>query len=110
MNITPSVVVTLVQQAVLGGLLRRCCDGPNVANYFRVNAQFDVRPQAERITVPTLVMHARDDHAIPLEAGTELAALTPNSKFVVVEGGHREGTASTAETRQLALDFLSTLP
>ena len=51
-----------------------------------------------------------ESKVIPLGLGKELAAIIPDSRFTVVEGGHREGTASTADTRQLALDFLSLLP
>ena len=97
-----------VDKGVLGSMLRRCCNGPNVANYFRITSRLDVREQAKQIRVPTLVIHARDDHQVPLEGGKELASLIAGARFEIVEGGHREGTASTAETRQLALDFLST--
>jgi len=107
-GITLAPTGTTVEVAVLGGMLRRCCDGPAVANYFRVTSRLDVRTQAQQINAPTLVMHARDDQATPFEGGKELASLIPGSQFIVVEGGHREGTASTAETRQLALDFLAT--
>lgn len=98
---------TAVERAIYAGLLGRCCDGPNVARYFQVLQQVDLREEARQIGIPTLVLHARDDHAVPLEAGKELAAIIPNSRFAVVEGGHREGTASTAETRRLVLDFLA---
>ncbi|MEJ2088086.1 MAG: alpha/beta hydrolase, partial [Gammaproteobacteria bacterium] len=96
-----------VDVQVLGELFRRCCSGPNVANYFRVLGSFDVRDYARRIAVPTLVINARDDQVTPLDSGRQLAALIEGSKFIVVEGGHREGTASTAEVRRLALEFLS---
>ena len=101
---------TAVEQAVYAGLLDRCCDGSNVARYFRELGQFDVRKEARQISVPTLVLHARDDQIVPLTLGKELAATIPDSRFTVVEGGHREGTASTSDTRQLVLDFLSKLP
>lgn len=101
---------TAVEVAVLGGLLRRCCDGPNVAEYFRIAFRLDVRDQAKGISVPTLVMHASSDQAVPIEGGKELASLIPGSRLLVINGGHREGTASTSQTRQLALDFLAELP
>jgi pimeloyl-ACP methyl ester carboxylesterase len=108
-GITLAPTGNAIEQAVLGSLLRRCCDGPNVASYFRINLGLDVRQQARQIKVPTLVIHARDDQAVSFEGGKELASLISQSRFEVVEGGHREGTASTAEVRQLALDFLATL-
>ena len=97
-----------VDRGVLGSMLRLCCDGPNVANYFRITNRLDVVEQAKKIKVPTLVIQARDDQVTPLEGGRELASLIAGSRFEIVEGGHREGTASTAQTRQLVLDFLST--
>jgi len=63
--------------------------------------------EARQIQIPTRVLHARDDQSTPLDAGKELAAIIPLSRFSIVERGHREGTASTSETRQLVLDFLS---
>jgi pimeloyl-ACP methyl ester carboxylesterase len=100
---------TAVERAVYAGLLGRCCDGPNVASYFRELNQVDLREQARRIEIPTLVLHARDDQAIPLDGGKEPAALIPKSSFKVVEGGHREGTASTSETREIVLGFLASV-
>jgi pimeloyl-ACP methyl ester carboxylesterase len=96
-----------LDKQVYGELLRRCCDGDNVAAFFRTNLQIDVSEQAKQIRVPTLVIHARSDQAVPLEMGKQLTALIPDSKFEIVEGGHREGTASTTEVRRLALDFFS---
>ncbi len=108
-NMTLAPTGDMVEQGVLGSMLRRCCNGPNVANYFRETTRLDVREQAKRIKVPTLVIHARDDQATPLEGGKELASLIPGARFQIVEGGHREGTASTAETRQLVLNFLDVI-
>ena len=83
--------------------------GSAEVRYFRELVNIDLREDARQIRIPTLVMHARDDQSVPFEAGKELATLVPNARFEVVEGGHREGTASTSETRQIALDFLASL-
>ena len=106
-NMTLAPTGDVVEQSVLGSMLRRCCSGSNIANYFRITTRLDVREEAKQIKVPTLVIHARDDQATPLEGGKELASVIPGARFEIVEGGHREGTASTADTRQLALDFLA---
>ncbi len=46
----------------------------------------DVTAEAERLTIPTLVMHSRDDARVPFEEGRQLAALIPAARFVPLEG------------------------
>jgi pimeloyl-ACP methyl ester carboxylesterase len=91
----------------LGEMLRRSGSGDAVAGYMRASLAIDVREAARRISVPTLVIHGRDDIAVPLEAGRELASHIPGSRFEVVDGGHMASSASTAAVRRRALDFLS---
>jgi class 3 adenylate cyclase/pimeloyl-ACP methyl ester carboxylesterase len=42
----------------------------------------DVSPLLARVTVPTLVMHARDDARVPFDQGRRLAAGIPGARFV----------------------------
>jgi pimeloyl-ACP methyl ester carboxylesterase len=42
----------------------------------------DVSEQARAVTVPTLVMHAVGDEAVPFEEGRRLAGLVPGARFV----------------------------
>jgi pimeloyl-ACP methyl ester carboxylesterase len=37
-------------------------------------------------TVPTLVLHAREEAAVAFEEGRRLAALIPGARFVALEG------------------------
>jgi pimeloyl-ACP methyl ester carboxylesterase len=46
----------------------------------------DVRDLLPKVRVPTLVVHYRNDRAIPFEAGRELAAGIPGARFVPLEG------------------------
>jgi pimeloyl-ACP methyl ester carboxylesterase len=46
----------------------------------------DVRDLLPKVSVPTLVVHYRDDRLIPLEGGRELAAGIPGARFVPLEG------------------------
>jgi pimeloyl-ACP methyl ester carboxylesterase len=46
----------------------------------------DVTEMLSQIRVPTLVLHARDDGTIPLEAGRSMAARIPGARFVQLEG------------------------
>jgi pimeloyl-ACP methyl ester carboxylesterase/DNA-binding CsgD family transcriptional regulator len=47
---------------------------------------FDVRDQLDRIEVPTLVLHRRDDRAIPFALGRDVAARIPGATFVPLDG------------------------
>jgi pimeloyl-ACP methyl ester carboxylesterase/DNA-binding CsgD family transcriptional regulator len=48
----------------------------------------DVRHLAPLIKVPTLVIHPRNDAAVPFEEGRLLAALIPNAQFVALESNN----------------------
>ena len=54
----------------------------------RLWAANDARADLERVAVPTLVMHDRDNMLVPTEYGRYLAAHIPDSKFVGVRGCH----------------------
>jgi pimeloyl-ACP methyl ester carboxylesterase/DNA-binding CsgD family transcriptional regulator len=45
----------------------------------------DVRDRARQITVPTLILHSREDEAVPFEEGRLLASLIPRAQFVALE-------------------------
>jgi DNA-binding CsgD family transcriptional regulator len=46
----------------------------------------DVRDLLPRIAAPTLVLHRRNDRAMPFALGRELAALIPGARLVALEG------------------------
>jgi len=46
----------------------------------------DVRGCLEAVTAPTLVLHRRDDRAVPHAQGRDLAARLPNARFVTLPG------------------------
>jgi class 3 adenylate cyclase/pimeloyl-ACP methyl ester carboxylesterase len=48
--------------------------------------ELDVTGLLPHVTVPTLVMHARDDARVPFEAGRRLAAGIPGARFVTLQG------------------------
>jgi pimeloyl-ACP methyl ester carboxylesterase len=48
--------------------------------------RIDVRPILPTITAPTLVIHARDDHGVPVQAGRYLADHIPGARYLEVEG------------------------
>ncbi len=90
---------------VFAELMRRSGEGPAVAAFNRAHLEIDVGEEARRVQVPTLVIHARDDRTVLLEAGRQLAALIPGARFEVVEGMHHDGCGDTAATRARILDF-----
>ncbi|WP_328453249.1 alpha/beta fold hydrolase [Amycolatopsis sp. NBC_00438] len=47
---------------------------------------FDVRDRLAAIEVPTLVLHRRDDRAIPFALGRDVAARIPGATFVPLDG------------------------
>ncbi len=57
----------------------------NAVRLQRVFATIDVSHMLERVTVPTLVAHARRDHVIGFEAGEELAAGIKGSTFLPLD-------------------------
>jgi pimeloyl-ACP methyl ester carboxylesterase len=54
--------------------------------YFETTRNMDVTDLLPKVTVPTLVMHARGDQVQPFEAGRELAAGIPGAHFVALQG------------------------
>lgn len=48
--------------------------------------EFDVRAELPRVTAPTLVMHRRDDRAIPFPLGADVAAAIEGARFVALDG------------------------
>lgn len=99
-----------VPRRILGEFLRRSASGASIAGFFGAHLGIDASAQARQISVPTLVIHARDDTAVRIEAGRELAALIPNVRFEVVEGGHGEGVGGTPAVRAQILKFFDEEP
>ncbi|MBV8793953.1 MAG: alpha/beta fold hydrolase [Hyphomicrobiales bacterium] len=56
------------------------------ARYFDVVGDFDIAGLLPKVKAPTLVMHVRDDHTVPFEAGRELAAGIPGARFIALPG------------------------
>lgn len=51
----------------------------------RLNIEIDVRHVLPSIRVPTLILHAKGDRAIPVEAGRYMASLMPDAKYVEID-------------------------
>jgi class 3 adenylate cyclase/pimeloyl-ACP methyl ester carboxylesterase len=67
-------------------LQRRTTSPECAARYFDVVGDIDVSDLLARVTVPTLVMHARGDLVAPFEAGRQMAAGIPGAHFIALQG------------------------
>ncbi len=69
------------------GTLERMSASPGMARAtLEAMFQIDVRPILPTITAPTLVIHARDDPAAPVQSGRYLADHIPGARLLLVEG------------------------
>jgi pimeloyl-ACP methyl ester carboxylesterase len=76
---------TREQIASLTELQRLTTSPDNAAQIRAAVDEFDVGDLIDRIAVPTLVIHARDDGVQPLDQGRELAAGINNAEFVMLD-------------------------
>lgn len=73
------------QTDCLNELARISASPEAAATMERAFYEIDVRDEARRVRVPTLVLHAVDDATIPFEEGRLLASLVEDSRFVPLE-------------------------
>ena len=67
--------------------LERVSTSPdNAISFSSAFYDIDITELAPMVSVPTLVMAAREDGMVPFEEGRRLAALIPNARFVPLEG------------------------
>jgi DNA-binding NarL/FixJ family response regulator len=67
--------------------LQRISATPEMAERIvRARAEIDVTALASEIRVPTLVLHAAADVAVPFDEGRQVAAAIPGARFVPLEG------------------------
>lgn len=70
-------------------LQRRTTSAENAYRFMTTYARLDVTELATQIRVPTLVLHAQDDHRVPFDQARELAAAIPGSRLVpLVSANH----------------------
>jgi pimeloyl-ACP methyl ester carboxylesterase/DNA-binding CsgD family transcriptional regulator len=66
-------------------LQRESTSPENAARMMEAFGNLDVRELAPKLSVPTLVLHARGDMRVPFEEGRRLAGLIPDARFVTLE-------------------------
>ncbi|MFQ6029443.1 MAG: alpha/beta fold hydrolase, partial [Dehalococcoidia bacterium] len=77
---------TLEQMAWFNDLQRASCSAENAVRIRRSWGELDILDRVTQVRVPTLVLHARDDAAVPFGEGRLLASLIPGAEFVPLEG------------------------
>jgi DNA-binding winged helix-turn-helix (wHTH) protein/alpha-beta hydrolase superfamily lysophospholipase len=83
MNFMPGA--TAEQIRCFNDLQIKSSDATNALRLESAFHELDVTPMASCVTVPTLVMHSRNDLATPYEEGRRLAAAIPGAEFVTLE-------------------------
>jgi DNA-binding CsgD family transcriptional regulator len=74
------------QERWFSDLMRISSDPNTAARIAEAAADFSIAPKLPGVTVPTLVIHARDDAAVPLSEGLLFASGIPGAQFVALEG------------------------
>jgi pimeloyl-ACP methyl ester carboxylesterase len=69
--------------------------------YFETTRNIDVTDLLVKVSVPTLVMHKRDDQVQPFEAGRELAGGIPGARFVALPGQNHIPLEQDPETERI---------
>jgi pimeloyl-ACP methyl ester carboxylesterase/DNA-binding CsgD family transcriptional regulator len=91
-------------------LQRVSCSPDHAARSRAVRYGLDVTALASTLTVPTLVMHAREDALVPFEEGRHLVSLIPAARFASLDSANHillEDEPAWAEFRSELRTFLS---
>ena len=73
------------QMAWYDDLLWRSTTAETAARLFEARGRVNVVDLASQVRTKTLVVHARDDRAVPVEEGRLLAALIPGARLVLLD-------------------------
>jgi class 3 adenylate cyclase/pimeloyl-ACP methyl ester carboxylesterase len=66
-------------------LQRASCSPENAVRYSEASGGIDVTELLGKVSVPTLVMHAREEVRVPFENGRRMAAGIPGARFVALQ-------------------------
>ncbi|KWX21977.1 transcriptional regulator [Mycolicibacterium wolinskyi] len=85
---------TRADWAAFDQLQRRTTSPKNAVRFLEEFARIDVRDAASEVRCPTLIMHSRDDHRVPMQFGEELASLIDDSRLVALASNNHLLTAT----------------
>jgi pimeloyl-ACP methyl ester carboxylesterase len=77
---------TMEQMQWFNDLQRITTSPENAVRISRATGDVDVSQLLSQVTVPTLVLHCRDDAVCPFDLGRRMAAGIPGARFVALEG------------------------
>jgi class 3 adenylate cyclase len=69
-------------------LQREGASAKDAAALLRMNIAINILDELPNIKAPTLVVHGKQDQAVPIELGREIAQRIPNAQFFAHGGGH----------------------
>lgn len=85
---------TRADWAAFDQLQRRTTSPENAVRFLAEFGRIDVRDEAQQVSCPTLILHSRHDHRVPLRFGEELAALVPDARMVALDSNNHLLTAT----------------
>ena len=100
---------TSEQMAWFNDLCLKTASPHNAAELFRCRSEIDIVDVLPRVTMPTLVLHAREDAAVPLSQGQMLAAGIPGAEFVELDSKNHvllEHEPAWTRFREAVLEFM----
>jgi class 3 adenylate cyclase/pimeloyl-ACP methyl ester carboxylesterase len=77
---------TKEQAQAFNEMQRRSLSAENAARHFETVSNFDIRDLVSKISMPTLILHIRDDLMVPIDESRRLAAAIPRSRLVSLPG------------------------
>ena len=97
------------QLASFNELCRRTTTGEIAAAIMDARSSVNIVDLLGKVRVPTLVIHARQDHVVPLAEGRLLASEIPDAQFVELESKNHvllEGEPAWPRFQDVVLEFL----
>lgn len=76
----------LEQMRWFNELMRVSTSAENAVRIMEAFGQIDVTDLLPKVTVPTIVLHCRDDARVPFDEGRRMAALIPGARFIPLAG------------------------
>lgn len=94
-------------------LARRTTSAPSAAQILESHGAIDVTGLLPKLSMPTLVMHAREDGVVPFAEGQLLAAQIPSAEFVELDSRNHvllESEAAWPRFQEAVLEFTGRNP
>jgi pimeloyl-ACP methyl ester carboxylesterase len=107
----PSLAHDPQARAWWAGLLRAASSPGGIWAVLKALRDTDVRQLLPRVSVPTLVLHRRNDRAVRIEAGRDMASQITGAQFVELDGNDHWFFAGAQQPVLEAIRrFVSALP